>query len=954
MKERRERLSDFLGRAGAHPLLWLAIAAFLIWRGYSLYVPHIASAALDGERLIVRGRSFGPRGGGSALVHDSGNRRRHLEIVHWEGERIVARAAGNLASGSIRVERAIFSWPVRSAPVAVIVPATGLPSQPFGYRVPVLPSSPWPLFRRDHRNTGNAPIPAGYDGGTPWSFRTGKGIFSTPVIDGDGAVYVGSADRSFYAISAVGRELWRYTTGGVIDSAAALLRPDSPGNPPSVVVASGDGHVYNLRTGTGSRDAREAWKLDARISPRASYNNWFEGNVAVGYDGTLYAGNTNFNYYAIEPNGELRWTYETQANNWSMAALGDDGTIYWGSNDSYVHAVRPDGTPRWTKRTWGMIAASAAVGSDGTVYIGSFDSRLYALDPEDGSVRWTFETGDHIYASVALGEDDNGRTNALYFGSTDGRFYALAASGEVLWTYDVGEPIRSSAAIGLGPRGERPGIVYFGAGNGKLYALNAADGTRRWSFDTTPTDAEGRDRNDLNGSVALGHSGAYIGSESGSLWFVPYDYCLHRKDQRCQTSPSADLPPAGTHLFYVTPGGSTCADTPPPINPATVVTLRLMVIENGRMREARLCDTPLLCSGAEIHIETAPPFPLRYQRAADGRHLHIVPEEILRPDTAYRLRVRGDYYDGGFRFGNLTIGGRRAGKFDQELRLRTRSAGPGPRWQPDRDETPAFEWTRLAVPIPAMLASLNQIGFDDMEWIMGAIAAGDDTLILWGVPGRRAQNVLVVDAEATSALLLSGTRRGGSLFLSARDFEASVTGIPVKLDLMELRGEIDRSLIAAPGASFLAEADALSIPTFGWPLVLSGLASGLWDRLVMSGTYVTRPYRGPANRRPQGLQVTLVESVRPTEALPGQVVAHFRLAPGASYRLSEHRVAMVLIDAVKGGVLPLDYRSRLTTSATPEGDLLQAVLTIPAGTDVSDDLEVVVLTDVFPLYRKSL
>ena len=36
-----------------------------------------------------------------------------------------------------------------------------------------------------------------------------------------------------------------------------------------------------------------------------------------------------------------------------------------------------------------------------------------------------------------------------------------------------------------------------------------------------------------------------------------------------------------------------------------------------------------------------------------------------------------------------------------------------------------FEWTRLAVPIPTMLPSLNQIGFDYMNWIVGVVAMGE-------------------------------------------------------------------------------------------------------------------------------------------------------------------------------------------------------------------------------------
>ena len=47
--------------------------------------------------------------------------------------------------------------------------------------------------------------------------------------------------------------------------------------------------------------------------------DWFEANVTIGPDGTIYAGNTNFNYYAITPDCRLKWTYGTGANAWSAA-----------------------------------------------------------------------------------------------------------------------------------------------------------------------------------------------------------------------------------------------------------------------------------------------------------------------------------------------------------------------------------------------------------------------------------------------------------------------------------------------------------------------------------------------------------------------------------------------------------------------------------------------------------
>ena len=82
-------------------------------------------------------------------------------------------------------------------------------------------------MRRDRRNTGASPVRGRYRAGErPWAFRTGKGIFSTPVIGGDGSVYVGSADTWFYAVGPRGKLRWRFKTGEIIDSAATIGRYD--------------------------------------------------------------------------------------------------------------------------------------------------------------------------------------------------------------------------------------------------------------------------------------------------------------------------------------------------------------------------------------------------------------------------------------------------------------------------------------------------------------------------------------------------------------------------------------------------------------------------------------------------------------------------------------------------------------------------------------------------------
>ncbi|MCS7283639.1 MAG: PQQ-binding-like beta-propeller repeat protein [Anaerolineae bacterium] len=66
---------------------------------------------------------------------------------------------------------------------------------------------------------------------------------------------------------------------------------------------------------------------------------------------------------------------------------------------------------------------------------------------------WSFQAGGGIAVAPVV---DNG---VVYLGSTDGVFYALdAATGALRWTYNVGAPILNSAALSADGQ-----TVYFGA-----------------------------------------------------------------------------------------------------------------------------------------------------------------------------------------------------------------------------------------------------------------------------------------------------------------------------------------------------------------------------------------------------------------------------------------------------------------------------------------------------------
>ena len=72
---------------------------------------------------------------------------------------------------------------------------------------PYLLGSAWPVMRGDLQNTGRGKLgkwePSSVRTLDVRRFQTGNGIFSTPVIDANERIYVGSADHYFYAFDPI-------------------------------------------------------------------------------------------------------------------------------------------------------------------------------------------------------------------------------------------------------------------------------------------------------------------------------------------------------------------------------------------------------------------------------------------------------------------------------------------------------------------------------------------------------------------------------------------------------------------------------------------------------------------------------------------------------------------------------------------------------------------------------
>ncbi len=485
--------------------------------------------------------------------------------------------------------------------------------------------------------------------------------------------------------------------------------------------------------------------------------------------------------------------------------------------------------------------------------------------------------------------------------------------------------------LGRAPGG-RGRILYVGSANGQLYALDARTGRRRWSFDTTPRDAVLRDRNDLNSSPALGRRGVYIGGEHGRIVFVPYDWCLHaRKDARCNRSPGEAFGGSLTRMAYVTPGGSTRLQGPRgPLPAATAITTRLVVRQVGETVDAGLT--------APTTVTADPPFDFTAQPSGDGHFLHIVPTGFLAPGRTFTLRVEGGF-----------AGDQRSGAVADTIRFRTAPVG---RRGPPLRRGDAFRLSRLAVPLPPILPSLNQIGFDSYEMVVGALrvsppdANGEGTLLLWAVSSK--PGTAIADRRGAFAFPLQGRYRDDSLLLSQRGLSLTFSFGDVPLRRFDLRMQMgaDRR---ARGASLTAEVFCPEVPVYGPALVAIGLCNKD-EILPSSGTFITGPYRGPANVRPKGVRLAKLELRRPTDATAGAATARLGGAPLPADR---HAAAILLTDAATGAVVSLDYRKMISLKLS-RGSIREVRLRIPSGTDLPERINAYVITDAFPLAEREL
>jgi outer membrane protein assembly factor BamB len=741
------------------------------------------------------------------------------------------------------------------------------------------PDSPWPKFRGDAIQSG-ATTRRLSAGGVFWSFPTGKGIFSSPVVGADGTVYVGSADRTFYAVGHDGTQKWSLLTGEIIDSAGLL---DDRGN---VYFGSGDGNLRALDAASGNL----VWMTPADPpAMNSALINWFEGNVALAPDGRLWAGNDNFDLYGFDrTSGAIVSRERVPDQTWSLPAF-DHGDFFVGNNNlvdfegSNLFAFHDDGSPLWDLFTGtGTVAASPLVTPDGAVVVGGFDGYVRAYEKQTGALRWEFGARDHLYASPARLPD-----GTIVQASTDGSVYALdPKSGTLRWEFDGTDPIRSSPSV------DGDGNIYYGGGDGRLWVLGA-DGKARWSVQLIA-----EDRNDLNSSPALGRDAIYLGGESGELFSVPFEYCVGSSDPRCAAPPALDSSD-GAQLLYTTPFGSEAPSPPATIDPNQPLVLSLVVRQNGRVILSTIDPTMVQVTPAGFDVSVS----------GDGKFLTLVPTQPLAAG-AVAISVSAGTLINQDRTGLKLSGGTPGGTalFSWTPTVNAPAPSPFPL------AGAAWELSRVALPLPTLLPSYNQIGFDSLHYLIGMVEPG----VAWMAGAKLAanENVTEIDPSTGALFPLAVDYAGGFATWSNQDgVSVEVMNAVIPFKSFRLSGALGADGSATGSVRLVGSTLCMGIPIYGLFLQKLGLCNPQTDVLTVSGAANLKSFAAPALSG-----VGSVSFAATSDAVTATLT-------GSTLALADHASAVLLIDASTGQPVTLDYG--LTTQRSADGSGNLSTVSIP-------------------------
>src|SRR5512135_2591665 len=225
-------------------------------------------------------------------------------------------------------------------------------------------------------------------------------------------------------------------------------------------LASGS-FVYGVRISDGTK----LWQYPAQGGVQHFY-----ASPAVTPDGIVLVGSAGSDdgLMALDgATGLAKWQVPFVASDrWIAAPLVVGSTVYAINNNGTLYALSlTDGTKQWSLKLGGEMWAAPTTNGK-LIFINSLDHNLYAVDPSTQKLAWKLALDGASPSASSVSTDGS----TLYTGSFAKKIFAVdAAAGTVRWSAAVKDWIWGTPAI-LGTN------IFAADISGNLYSFGTADG----------------------------------------------------------------------------------------------------------------------------------------------------------------------------------------------------------------------------------------------------------------------------------------------------------------------------------------------------------------------------------------------------------------------------------------------------------------------------------------------
>ncbi len=364
---------------------------------------------------------------------------------------------------------------------------------------PTLANSDWPMIKHDPQFTGRSPYKGPQSPTVIWTVDMPYGIFSGPVIGKEGNLYFGSYYNFgdfFYCYDSDGKEIWNYKLGKIYPPRAGIVIDSSN----TIYFGASDRYFYALNP-----DGTLKWEYETSAAFGFAITN-------IDLQGNLYLPNDSGQLFAFSPAGSLNWhvTYESGFRSRSPVFSPDGNTIYIAGRDSNLFALNLDGSLKW-KLSCGKIESALMVDSEGNIYFVA-TSYLYSINPV-GNLNWNYFTFWNTVAIPTI--DKEGNIYTIAYDTTCCPYYpklvSLSHNGKLRWEYifddEESDEFRQPLIC------DSEGTVYVGSTNGHNYYAIDSEGELKWKLPLTFSEQQ------VDNTGAIAKDGTlYLGVHDVSLF----------------------------------------------------------------------------------------------------------------------------------------------------------------------------------------------------------------------------------------------------------------------------------------------------------------------------------------------------------------------------------------------------------------------------------------------------